>query len=186
MEWPWMRKTISYSSPTTAAFIKSPRCCGRQWTNPTKRSSQIELAFGIQQRHSRFRQESASFYYGLRSNREWGHRPASCHSRPQNSNELAHGNCLDPRSNELFVANDMGDSILVFDASASGDVAPIRVLTGPRTLIKNPTGVYVDTNNDELWVANFGNHTATAYKLTAAGDTAPLRTIRSAPAINRR
>jgi 6-phosphogluconolactonase (cycloisomerase 2 family) len=75
----------------------------------------------------------------------------------------------------------MGDSILVFNSSASGDVAPIRVLTGIRTLIKNPTGVYVDTNNDELWVANFGNHTATAYKLAAAGDIAPLRTIRSAP-----
>jgi len=91
------------------------------------------------------------------------------------------GIAFDPRRNELFVANDMGDSILVFNASASGDVAPIRVLRGPQTRIKNPTGVYVDTNNDELWVANFGNHTATAYKLTAGGDTAPLRVIRSAP-----
>ena len=91
------------------------------------------------------------------------------------------GIAFDPRRNELFVANDMGDSILVFNASAGGDVAPIRVLRGPQTRIKNPTGVYVDTNNDELWVANFGNHTATAYKLTAAGDTAPLRVIRSAP-----
>ena len=92
------------------------------------------------------------------------------------------GIAFDPRSNELFVANDMGDSILVFNGSASGDVAPIRVLKGPNTLIKNPTGIYVDTSNDELWVANFGNHTATAYKLTAAGDTVPLRVIRSAPA----
>jgi DNA-binding beta-propeller fold protein YncE len=92
------------------------------------------------------------------------------------------GIAFDSRSNELFVANDMGDSILVFDGSASGDVAPIRVLKGPKTLIKNPTGIYVDTRNDELWVANFGNHTATAYKLNAAGDTAPLRVIRSAPA----
>jgi DNA-binding beta-propeller fold protein YncE len=91
------------------------------------------------------------------------------------------GIAFDPRSNELFVANDMGDSILVFNASASGDVAPIRVLKGPKTLIKNPTGVYVDTSNDELWVANFGNHTVTAYKLNAASDTAPLRVIRSAP-----
>jgi DNA-binding beta-propeller fold protein YncE len=92
------------------------------------------------------------------------------------------GIAFDPRSNELFVANDMGDSILVFNASANGDVAPIRVLKGPKTLIKNPTGIYVDTNNDELWVANFGNHTATAYKLSAGGDTAPLRVIRSAAA----
>lgn len=92
------------------------------------------------------------------------------------------GIAFDPRSNELFVANDMGDSILVFNGSASGDVAPIRVIKGPKTLIKNPTGLYADTSNDELWVANFGNHTATVYKLTAVGDTSPLRTIRSAPA----
>jgi DNA-binding beta-propeller fold protein YncE len=76
----------------------------------------------------------------------------------------------------------MGDSILVFDAAANGDVAPVRVLKGPKTLIKNPTGIYVDATNGELWVANFGNHSATAYKLDAAGDTAPLRVIRSAPA----
>ena len=92
------------------------------------------------------------------------------------------GIAFDPTSNELFVANDMGDSILVFSASANGDVAPIRVIKGPQTLIKNPTGVYVDSKNDELWIANFGNHTATAYKLSAAGNTPPLRIIRSAPA----
>ena len=87
----------------------------------------------------------------------------------------------DPRANEIYVANDMGDSILVFPASASGDAAPIRVIKGPKTLIKNPTGVFVDGAHGELWVANFGNHTAAAYRLGADGDTAPLRVIRSAP-----
>ena len=91
------------------------------------------------------------------------------------------GIAYDPRSNEIFVANDMGDSILVFPASADGDAAPIRVLKGPKSHIKNPTGVYVDVQNDEMWVANFGNHSATVYKPTASGDTAPLRIIRSAP-----
>jgi DNA-binding beta-propeller fold protein YncE len=101
---------------------------------------------------------------------------------PQTQMNWPTGIAFDPRTNEIFVANDMGDSILVFNASAHGDVAPIRVLMGPKTLIKNPTGVHVDIKNNELWVANFGNHTATVYKLTAAGDTAPLRVIRSAPA----
>jgi len=91
------------------------------------------------------------------------------------------GIAFDPKRNELFVANDMGDSILVFSATASGDAAPVRVLKGPRTMISNPTGVFVDTKNDELWVSNFGNHSATVYKPTAAGDTPPLRVIRSAP-----
>jgi DNA-binding beta-propeller fold protein YncE len=93
----------------------------------------------------------------------------------------ATGIAFDSRANEIYVANDMGDSILVFPAAANGDVAPVRVLKGPKTLIKNPTGVYVDRDHGELWVANFGNHTAAAYKLGVEGDVAPLRVIRSAP-----
>lgn len=91
------------------------------------------------------------------------------------------GIAFDARANEIYVANDMGDSILVFPAAANGDVAPIRVMNGPKTLLKNPTGVYVDQKNNELWVANFGNHTAAAYRVGAEGDVAPLRVIRSAP-----
>jgi DNA-binding beta-propeller fold protein YncE len=91
------------------------------------------------------------------------------------------GLAFHPERNELFVANDMEDSILVFDASARSDRAPLRVLKGPKTLIKNPSGLYLDRKNNELWVANFGNHTATVYPPTASGDTPPLRIIRSAP-----
>ena len=100
---------------------------------------------------------------------------------PQTQMDWPTGIAYDPRSNEIFVANDMGDSILVFPASASGDVAPVRVLKGPKSHIKNPTGVYVDVQNDEMWVSNFGNHSATVYKPTASGNTPPLRIIRSAP-----
>jgi DNA-binding beta-propeller fold protein YncE len=91
------------------------------------------------------------------------------------------GVAVDPDRDEVFVANDIGNSITVYSATANGDVAPIRVLKGPRTAIKNPTGVFVDVANDELWVANFGDHSATVYRRTASGDTAPIRTIRSAP-----
>jgi hypothetical protein len=88
---------------------------------------------------------------------------------------------MDETNGEIYVANDMGNSILVFDSSASGDVAPKRVLKGPKTMIQNPTGVYLDTKNDELWVANFGSRVATVFSRTASGNTAPLRTIRNGP-----
>jgi DNA-binding beta-propeller fold protein YncE len=88
---------------------------------------------------------------------------------------------LDQERGELYLANDMGNSILVFDASASGDAAPKRVLKGPRTLIQNPTGVFVDLKNDELWVASFGSRAATVFSRTAEGDTPPLRVIRNGP-----
>ena len=89
---------------------------------------------------------------------------------------------VDPDRNELFVANDGGNSILVFDGAANGDAAPIRVLKGAKSLVSNPTGVYLDKKDNELWVANFGNHTTAAYRPTAQGDTAPIRVIRSAAA----
>lgn len=101
---------------------------------------------------------------------------------PKTQMDWPTGIAVDPDRNELFVANDGGNSVLVFDASANGDVAPIRVLKGAKSLVSNPTGVYLDKKNNELWVANFGNHTTAVYRPTAEGDTAPLRVIRSAPA----
>ena len=88
---------------------------------------------------------------------------------------------LDEKRGELFVANDMGNSILVFRTTDSGDAAPVRAITGPKTGLLNPTGVFVDATNQELVIANMGNHSATVYPLLANGDAAPVRTIRSAP-----
>ena len=88
---------------------------------------------------------------------------------------------FDMEHQELFVANDTGDSILVFRATDNGNAAPVRVIQGPKTGLKNPTGVFVDAKNDELGVANMGNHSSTVYPRTANGNVAPLRTIRAAP-----
>ena len=88
---------------------------------------------------------------------------------------------LDPERQELYVANDGENSVLVFRAMDHGDVAPIRVIAGPKTGIRNPTGLFLDLKNQELWVSNMGNHSATVYPRTVNGDVAPLRTIRSAP-----
>ena len=87
-----------------------------------------------------------------------------------------------PDRGELFVANDTGDSITVYSADANGDVAPIRVIKGPRSMVKNPLGVTLDLVNNELWVANFGNHSATIFPVDASGDPAPKRVIRTARA----
>jgi 6-phosphogluconolactonase (cycloisomerase 2 family) len=89
---------------------------------------------------------------------------------------------LDEERGELFVANDGGHSVLVFKVTDNGDVAPTRVIEGPKTQLRNPTGVFVDTENDEIVVANMGNHRATVYPRSANGDVAPLRAIRAAPA----
>src|SRR5947199_4033012 len=88
---------------------------------------------------------------------------------------------LNPDNGDLYVANDVGHSSLVFKATDQGDVAPAGVIKGKKTGLVNPTGVSLDTKNKEFWVANLGNSTATAYPLMANGEVAPVRIIRSAP-----
>ena len=87
---------------------------------------------------------------------------------------------LDPDTGDLYVANDMGQSIIVFHGNDNGDVAPARAIKGANTGLTYPTGVFVDAKNKEVWASNLGNSTATVYTLTANGDTPPLRIIRSA------
>jgi 6-phosphogluconolactonase (cycloisomerase 2 family) len=90
---------------------------------------------------------------------------------------------LDSSTGELYVANDVNHSVLVFSGIAyvNGNVPPSRVIKGDRTGLQNPTGVFIDAKHQELWVSNLGNSSATVYPLKANGDVAPLRTIRSAP-----
>ena len=88
---------------------------------------------------------------------------------------------MDPERGELYVANDADDSALVFRTTDHGDAAPARVIRGPKTGVKNPTGIYLDDKHGELWVSNMGNHSTTVFPRAANGDVAPLRTIRSAP-----
>jgi hypothetical protein len=89
---------------------------------------------------------------------------------------------FDPENGDLYVANDIGQSVLVFAnaSTAQGNVAPARVIHGPSTRLRNPTGVALDLRDQELWVSNLGNSSATVYPLTANGDASPLRVIRSA------
>jgi DNA-binding beta-propeller fold protein YncE len=83
---------------------------------------------------------------------------------------------------ELFVANDADDSILVFRAGDKGDVAPIRVIKGPNTGIKNPPGIALDVKNGEISVASMGTHSVLFFPVTANGDVKPSRIIRGGPA----
>src|SRR5207237_9482132 len=84
---------------------------------------------------------------------------------------------LNPQNGDLYVANDIGQSILVFAnaASARGNVAPVRAVKGPKTLLRNPTGVFLDVKNNELWASDLGNAWATGYKLMANGDAPRVR-----------
>jgi DNA-binding beta-propeller fold protein YncE len=83
---------------------------------------------------------------------------------------------------ELFVANDADDSILVFRAADKGNAAPIRMIKGPNTGIKYPPGIALDLKNNEIVLASMGTHAVLFFPLTANGDVKPLRIIRGGPA----
>ena len=83
---------------------------------------------------------------------------------------------------DLYVANDEGQSLLVFHgATDNGDVAPARIIKGNNTHLSYPIGLTIDTKNKELWAVNLGNSSATVYSLAANGNVTPVRMIRGAP-----
>jgi len=90
------------------------------------------------------------------------------------------GVAVDEVNNEIIVANNGDNSILVFLRTANGDAQPKRVIRGPLTRIKGPMGVAIA--KDEIWVANFGDHTALVFPRLAGGNVAPRRILRNAPA----
>src|SRR5215813_1485549 len=80
-----------------------------------------------------------------------------------------HGIFIDSVNNEVFVVNEghvfgappQAPSITVYARTASGNVAPLRTISGVTTGLSNPTGVFIDSVNNEIAVANWGNHSIT-------------------------
>jgi DNA-binding beta-propeller fold protein YncE len=69
-------------------------------------------------------------------------------------------------------------SITVYDKKARGDVAPLRVITGPNTQLNWPAGLFVDSARGELYVANDGDDSILVFSTTANGNVAPLRVLK--------
>lgn len=88
---------------------------------------------------------------------------------------------VDVVHDEIAVANNGANSVLIFRRTDQGDAAPVREIRGPRTRINGPMGVAVDAKSGEIWVANFADHSAVVFDREASGDVAPKRIIRNAP-----
>ncbi len=99
-----------------------------------------------------------------------------------------HGLYDDTVNNEVVVTNwghqfdvpPADPSVAVFSRTASGNVAPLRAISGALTGLNNPAHVFVDTANNELYVANQATNTISVFSRTGSGNVAPLRTISGA------
>jgi DNA-binding beta-propeller fold protein YncE len=68
-------------------------------------------------------------------------------------------------------------SVRVFSRTATGDVAPLRVIEGPNTRLNLPQGIAVDVERDLIAVANDGGDSVLFFNRTAAGDVEPVYTL---------
>jgi hypothetical protein len=71
-------------------------------------------------------------------------------------------------------------SIVVLPADSNGDVAPLRVIQGPKTGFNWPTGVAFDSERQELYVANQAGGEILVFNADQQGDAAPIRVLKGA------
>ena len=127
----------------------------------------------------RFQPPSLTFYSATASGDE---KPLRTIAGERTQLDWPMGIDIDATQDEVVVANNGDNSILIFRRTQGGDAAPLRVIRGSRTGINRPMGVSIDTKNHEIWVSNFGDHTALVFARDASGNVIPRRIIRSAPA----
>ena len=76
---------------------------------------------------------------------------------------------------EILVPSFYAFAILTFRGDANGNVAPVRKIYGPHTMLKNPQAVSVDGVHGEVFVPQ-GNQIL-VFPREADGDVAPIRVV---------
>ncbi|MBI3940825.1 MAG: hypothetical protein HY315_08320 [Acidobacteria bacterium] len=78
---------------------------------------------------------------------------------------------VSPANDEVYVAQRSADAIMAFDRRANGDVAPLRIIHGPKTQLRYPHRVQVNEAKDSLIVTS--GQGILIFDRTANGDVAP-------------
>ncbi len=69
-------------------------------------------------------------------------------------------------------------SVSIYSASAKGNAAPLRTISGTKTGLDWPMGIAQEPTHDTIVVANNGDSSILIFARTASGNVAPVRTIR--------
>jgi hypothetical protein len=82
-----------------------------------------------------------------------------------------------PLVQNLYVANAVANSVLVFPLSANGNVAPATTIIGAGTGLSDPRRIAFDANGN-IYVTNGGAaNSVTVYAANANGNATPTATI---------
>ena len=69
----------------------------------------------------------------------------------------AFGIAADEVRDELYITIQGAAAVVVYEKTAEGDSAPLRILEGDATELADPHGIYIDTVNDLVVVVNHGS-----------------------------
>ena len=111
---------------------------------------------------------------------------------PNTRLEDAHGIAIDTKNQWMFVSNHGNasnpripgggeyrpPSISVYPLKAEGDVAPLRIIAGPKTRLNWPAAMYLDQERGDLYLANDTDDSIVVFHATDSGNVAPTRVIR--------
>jgi hypothetical protein len=87
----------------------------------------------------------------------------------------AHGSDYDPVRDEFMITNFYAQSIQIYRGDSNGDVAPVRIIQGPKTGLVNPDKLMMDSVNREIYVPQ--GTRVLVFDSDAQGDIAPKRII---------
>lgn len=93
----------------------------------------------------------------------------------------AHGSDYDPVHDEFMIPNFYAQSIQIYRGDADGEVAPVRIIQGPKTTLVNPDKVMMDHVNDEIYVPQGSR--VVVFDGRAQGDVAPKRVLGPIPGL---
>jgi hypothetical protein len=86
---------------------------------------------------------------------------------------------VDTSADRLYVANQGGSSVLVFDnaSTLTGNISPTRIISGNATKLVAPIDVALDTTNNLLYVADGTSILVFSSASTVNGNAPPVRNI---------
>jgi DNA-binding beta-propeller fold protein YncE len=94
-------------------------------------------------------------------------------------NRTVHAVAYDEIHDEIIVNQNIGQAILTFRGAANGEEAPIRIIQGVKTHLRDPQTLFVDPVHEEIYVINMSvDEEVLVFDRKAQGDVAPKRIIK--------